>query len=64
MVCEKIQKNVTGFLKGSLSRSEEEKVFQHLNTCVKCRLVYQDIRQRMHEESDNSGSSNSERPAP
>ena len=58
MSCEHVQKSIPDFLKGSLTRSEEDEILNHLNLCVTCRFVYQDIRQQMQEEADANRSPN------
>ena len=56
MSCERFQKNIPIFLKSSLSKVEEDEVFNHLNVCLDCRIFYQDVRQKMLEESGNNSS--------
>ena len=50
MKCERIQNTIVSFLKGELTSQDELEMLKHLNECVNCRFVYQDIRQQMQEE--------------
>ena len=49
MDCTKTQEKIPSFLRSELKESEQNEVINHLNICVACRRVYQDIRQETQE---------------
>ena len=54
MNCQKIQKRLPHFLKSELEAPEEKEMLDHLNACVDCRFVYQELRQKMQEDSGSA----------
>lgn len=54
MECEHVQSQIRKFLKNQVEASEVEKVAKHIAECVRCRFVYQDVREELRDSGNAS----------